>query len=81
MWVLIMALCFHIATSDNVWMTTDDVPNPGPESPDTVYVPGTPGADWTPEEVETTRQRVIQMIHPVWRVKVEMGKPNSNCYR
>ena len=32
--------------------------NPGPEM-DTVYIPGTPGAKWTKEEVETTRLNLI----------------------
>ena len=44
-------------------MTTRDVPDPGP-SLDTVYVPGTPGAAWTEEEIESTRYRILQAIHP-----------------
>ena len=44
-------------------MTTRDVPDPGP-SLDTVYVPGTPGAAWTEDEIESTRYRILQAIHP-----------------
>ena len=54
-------------------MTKDEQPDSGPESPDTVYVPGTPGGNWSPEEVESTRKRILQMIHPSWKVKAEMG--------
>merc|ERR1719189_1389693 len=53
-------------------MTKDETPTLGPEM-DTVYQPGTPGASWTEDEVESTRQRVLQMIHPDWKVKEEMG--------
>ena len=35
--------------------------NPGPEM-GTVYIPGTPGAAWTMEEVESTRLKTFQ--HP-----------------
>ena len=50
-------------------MTKDEEPDSGPESPDTVYVPGTPGGNWSPEEVESTRKRILQMIHPSRKVK------------
>ena len=53
------------------YMTTDMTPDPGPEM-DTVYQPGTPGAQWSAEEVDTTRQRIIQMISPEWDVKVDI---------
>ena len=36
------------------YMTKEEEPNPGPER-DTVYVPGTPGGQWTNEEVDATR--------------------------
>ena len=52
-------------------MTNDMIPTPGP-SLDSVYVPGTPGAPWTDEEVETTRFRILQAIHPDWSVKKDM---------
>ena len=71
-WILTLFLSSCYSEED--YLTTDDVPNPGPESPSTVYVPGTPGAQWTPHEVDTTRQRIIQMIHPQWNVKTDMGK-------
>lgn len=42
-------------SEDNeAYLLKEDQPNPGPEM-DTVYIPGTPGAAWTKEEVETTR--------------------------
>ena len=52
-------------------LTIDMSPNPGP-SLDSVYVPGRPGADWTDEEIETTRYRVLQAIHPDWEVQHDM---------
>ena len=35
-------------------------PDPGPTL-DSVYVPGSPGADWTDEEVHVTRMRILQV--------------------
>ena len=40
----------------SAYLTVDEAPDPGPAL-DTAYVPGTPGADWTGEEIESTRQR------------------------
>jgi len=37
-----------------------------------VYQAGTSGGPWSEEEVASTRQRVLQMIHPDWDVKEEM---------
>ena len=54
------------------YMTTDDTPTPGPEK-DTVYQPGTPGGDWNEGEVASTKRRIMQLIDPDWKVKVEMG--------
>ena len=51
-------------------------PNPGPNL-HTVYVPGTSGANWTDEEIETTRYRILQAIHPDWGVKHEMFGGNK----
>jgi len=45
--------------------------DPGP-SMQTVYKPGTPGGDWTDEEVASTRQRILMMIHPNWNVKNDL---------
>ena len=39
-----------------------------PDIPDTVYVPGTPGGSWTPEEISITRQKILQMLSPVEEV-------------
>jgi len=58
------------------YMTTDMEPTLGPEK-DTVYQPGTPGAQWTDDEVKATRLRVFQMIHPVWDVKKKQGTWNG----
>ena len=43
------------------YLTWEEEPDPGP-SLDTVYVPGTPGAAWTVEEIETTRERILQVM-------------------
>ena len=53
------------------YLTVDEEPDPGP-SLDTVYVPGTPGAAWTVEEIETTRERILQGINPDWEVQYNM---------
>ena len=53
------------------YMTVEISPNLGP-SLDSVYLPGTPGADWTDEEIETTRYRILQAIHPDWGVQTDM---------
>jgi len=44
-----------------------DDPNPGPEL-DSAYVPGTAGGDWTDDDVESTRIRLLEAVHPDWRV-------------
>ena len=36
-------------------------PNPGESSTETVYKTGQPGAEWTPEEIDSTRQRIFQV--------------------
>ena len=57
-------------------MTTKMDPNPGPEGK-TTYQPGTPGAQWTDDEVKATRLRILQMIHPNWSVKKSQGTWNG----
>ena len=57
---------------ESCYMTTDMTPDKGPEK-DSVYIPGTPGGQWTAEEVDTTRRRILQMITPIWSVKKAMG--------
>ena len=47
--------------------------NYGPERK-TVYKPATPGGQWTKEEIDTTRSRIVQMINPVWQVKNEIKR-------
>ena len=67
--VALFAFGFGLVPAQD-YMTTDMTPDQGPEM-DTVYQPGTPGAQWSAEEVDTTRQRIIQMISPEWDVKVQ----------
>ena len=50
-------------------LSLDDVSNPGEDSPGTVYKAGQPGANWTPEEIDSTRQRILQAITPIWPEK------------
>ena len=64
--------------SDKGYMTVDDVPTQGPESPETAYIPGTAGKAWDDKEVETTRRRILMMIYPVWTVQKEMGTAENN---
>ena len=53
------------------YLTHDVSPNSGPEL-DTVYIPGTPGAPWSEDEIKSTRLRILQ-VHQVpyrWVFKV-----------
>ena len=49
---------------------SDDNPNHGENSPETEYKAGQPGANWTPEEIDFTRQRILQAITPIWPEKI-----------
>ena len=51
-------------------MRSGTAPDPGPTL-DIAYVPGTPGADWTDEEVHVTRMRILQ---------VALGKPAKQIF-
>ena len=53
------------------YLTHDVSPNPGPELT-SVYVPGTPGASWTEDEIKSTRLRILQAIHPDWDVQKDL---------
>merc|ERR1719422_2914845 len=53
------------------YMLSSQDPDYGPEL-DTVYQPGNPGAPWTEYEIQATRLRLLQMIHPDWDVKQDM---------
>ena len=78
---LLLSLLLPLAACyDGAYMTSDMTPDPGPEM-STVYQAGSPGAAWSPEEVETTRQRVLQMIHPDWSVKMSMGVADQKLGR
>ena len=50
-------------------LSLDEDSNLGEDSPGTVYKAGQPGANWTPEEIDTTRQRILQAITPIWPEK------------
>ena len=56
---------------DYAHLHSDEAPTPGPDL-DTAYEPGKPGAAWTEEELESTRLRILQAIHPDWEVQEEM---------
>ena len=78
---LLLSLLLPLAACyDGAYMSSDMTPDPGPEM-STVYQPGSPGAAWSPEEVETTRQRILQMIHPDWSVKMSMGVADQKLGR
>ena len=40
---VIFALCIDLSISEEDYLTKDEEPDSGPESPETVYAPGTPG--------------------------------------
>merc|ERR1740124_576502 len=61
----------HTCHADEAIIPYGTEPTMGPEM-DTVYQAGTSGGPWSEEEVASTRQRVLQMIHPDWDVKEEM---------
>ena len=67
-----------LARSDlEAYMTYDMEPSLGPEL-DSVYQQGSPGGAWTDEEVDSTRMRVLQMIHPDWIVKQDMYRQDKS---
>ena len=78
---IVVFLAIIAFSQGNVYMTSDMDPTPGPESPDTVYIPGNPGGQWTPDEVDTTRQRILQMITPDWTEQYEIGNADSKSGR
>ena len=53
--------CTSVLCEELYYLTWEEEPDPGP-SLDTVYVPGTPGAAWTVEEIENTRERILQVM-------------------
>ena len=59
-----------------VYMTPSMAPPPGPVT-NTTYQPGTPGVQWTDDEVVATRLRILQMIHPNWDIKKAQGTWNG----
>ena len=61
----------HNSHADEAIIPYGTEPTLGPEM-DTAYQAGTSGGPWSEEEVASTRQRVLQMIHPDWDVKEEM---------
>ena len=73
---LVVVVSAKPGNDDDAYMTTDMTPTPGPEK-DTVYEPGTSGAPWSNDEVDSTRRRILQMIHPNWHVKSDMLGTNK----
>merc|ERR1719219_1095796 len=59
----------------------EQTPNPGEDSPETVYKAGHPGANWTPEEIDSTRQRILQAITPIWPDKTTIGVASTGLGR
>ena len=39
------------------------------------------GGDWTEEEITTTRKRIEQIVHPVWKAKIKIGTANIGLGR
>ena len=76
----LLILCFGLVTAQD-YMTSDMTPDLGAET-DSVYQPGTPGGQWSADEVKTTRQRIFQMIHPDEDVKkLRTGERFSKTFR
>ena len=40
---------------DDSYLLKGEAPDPGPQMPDTVYIPGTPGGPWSKQEIDSTR--------------------------
>ena len=59
----------------------DEPSDYGVDSPGTVYKAGQPGTNWTPEEIDSTRQRILQAITPIWPVKSEIGVATNSLGR
>ena len=72
---ILIACNIGLGISDLEYMQKDDTAYPGNPGDDIgeAYVAGNVGAQWTSEEVESTRTRILQLIHPDWRIKYEMG--------
>ena len=51
------------------YLTYDESPTPGPELA-SVYVPGTPGAAWTEDEIKSTRLRILQVHKVTTRIRI-----------
>ena len=61
MYLLALCLLSSVLVRGEDYLTWEEEPDPGP-SLDTLYVPGTPGAAWTVEEIENTRERILQVM-------------------
>ena len=76
MLLLLISLLGNARSENLDYLTSDEVPTSGP-SLDTTYVPGTPGAEWTGDEIKNTRNRILQAIHPDWETQYNMfGRGN-----
>ena len=56
---LALSETYSSRTDDDAYLSKFDAPDPGPEMPDTVYIPGTPGAPWSKEEIDSTRLTIL----------------------
>ena len=57
-------------------MCSGTSPDPGPTLA-SAYVPGTPGADWTDEEVHVTRMRILQACFSTHLLLRQMSCPHA----
>ena len=56
---LVLSKTYSSRTDDDAYLKFWQKPDPGPESPDTIYKPGTSGAPWSKEEIDSTRLNFI----------------------
>ena len=68
--LLTLSLLFYGLKCED-YLTWEEEPDTGP-SLASVYVPGTPGSDWTGAEIESTRARILQAMDPDWEVQFNM---------
>ena len=73
--VALLACNIGFGISALEYMKKDDPAYPGNPGEVTgeAYIAGNIGAQWTSEEVESTRTRILQLIHPDWKIKYKMG--------
>ena len=82
-----IVLCLYLVTSEapdyqalkDSLMRMKAKPNPGPNM-DTVYVPGTPGGQWSEEEIRITRSlhSFLSKFKPCYKVLPYQEKNSTN---